>query len=166
MVQLSFLPRTATAKGVGEPDTSLAVYRQIIGPIVAVPLQPVRQLRHPAVRLEAGDAVIPRLAPIETALGIEHQPVGAVRPGTEFCARAGMRIIPHDAVARDMGKQQGLTVPGRSFRGTPIGASDQFEFPIHKLSPLWHTRCCTVEEGIIQYQSSRTTRYTPGLNGD
>src|SRR5215468_4482351 len=102
---------------------------------MAVSIQPVGQLRHPAVRLEAGDAMIPRLAPVEAALGIEHQPVGAVSPGTELRARAGGRIIPHDTVAWDMGKQEGLTVPGRPFCGTPIGASKQFEFPIHNLSP-------------------------------
>src|SRR5262249_2700812 len=121
--------------------------------------------RHPTVRLEAGDAMIPRLAAVEAALGIEHQPVGAVRPGAELRTRTGAGVIPHNTVARDVSKQQGLTVPGRPFGGTPVGASNQFKVPIHKLSPLCHTRCCTVEEGIIQYQVSRTTRHALGLNG-
>src|SRR5205823_8595448 len=93
MVQFPFLPSTTTAKGVCEPDTALTIYRQIVRSVVAAPLQPVGQLRHPAVRFEAGDAMIPRLAPVETTLGIEHQPVGAISPGAELRARAGGRIV-------------------------------------------------------------------------
>src|SRR5712692_8707082 len=126
MVQFPFLRRTTAAKGVREPDTSFAVYRQVIGPVVAVPIQPVGQRRHVAVRLKAGDAMLSRLTSVEAPLRIEHQAVGAVRSGTELCTRAGVGVIPHDAVPRDMGKQQGLAVPGWSFCGGPIGASEQF----------------------------------------
>src|SRR5712691_12362903 len=106
MVQLPFLRRTAAAKGVREPDTSFAVYGQVIGPVMPASIQPVRQRRHVAVRLKTGDAMLPRLAPIEAPLRIEHQAVGAVCPGAELRTRAGVGVIPHDAVPRDMGEQQ------------------------------------------------------------
>src|SRR5207342_657650 len=84
MVELPFLRWTAAAKGVREPDTSFAVNRQVIGPVVAASLESVGQRRHVAVRLKTSDAILPRLAPIEAPLRIEHQTVGRMRPGTEL----------------------------------------------------------------------------------
>jgi hypothetical protein len=91
---------------------------------VTAPIQPVGQRRHVAVRLKAGNAILPRLAPVEAALGIEHQAVGSVRAGAELRTCAGVGIVPHDTAPRDMGEQQGLAVPGWSFCGAAIGASE------------------------------------------
>src|SRR5262245_21466351 len=135
MVELAFLPRAAPAKGIGEPDPPLAVDGQVIGPVVTAPLQAVGQRRHRAIRIEAGDAVVAALAPVEAALGIEHQSVGALCPGAELRTRAGLWVIPHDAVARNMCEQECLAVPSRALSGAPIGASDQFEGPIAHVLP-------------------------------
>src|SRR5262245_35442915 len=124
MVKFPFLRRTAAAKGIGEPDTSFAVDRQVIGPVMTAPIQPVGQRRHVAVRLKAGDAMLPRLAPVEAALRIEHQAVGTVRAGAELGTYASVGIIPHDAAPRDMGEQESLAVPGWSFCGAAIRASE------------------------------------------
>src|SRR5215475_10332968 len=90
MVELPFLRRTAAAKGVGEPDTSFAVYGQVIGPVVPAPIQQIGQWCHITIRLKAGDAMLPRLAPVEASLRIEHQTVGAVRPSAELRTGAGV----------------------------------------------------------------------------
>ena len=135
MVQLSFLSRAASAKRICEPDTPLAVDGQVIWPVVTAPLQPVGQWRHRTIRLETSDAMVPTLAAIEAALGIEHQTVCALCPGAKLRARTGLWVIPHDTVAGDVGEQEGLAVPCRPFSGTPVGASDKFECPIAHVVP-------------------------------
>ena len=41
MVQLPFLCWTASTEGICKPDTSFAVYGQVIGPVVPLPIEPV-----------------------------------------------------------------------------------------------------------------------------
>src|SRR5918999_5059453 len=81
--------------------------------------------------------MVPGLTSVEAALGIEHQPVRGLRPRAELRARPGVGVIPQDAVARDMGEQEGLAVPGRPFRSAPVGARDQFECPLAHVLPSY-----------------------------
>jgi hypothetical protein len=79
--------------------------------------------------------MVPALATVEAALGIEHQPVGAMCARAELGARASLWVIPHDAVGWNMGEQECLAVPSWPFSGAPVGASDKFECPIAHVFP-------------------------------
>src|SRR3990172_3334609 len=136
MVQLPLRHWSVTAKGVRKPDTPFAVYRQIVAPVATPPIELVGQLRHAAVRLKAGDTMLPGLASVKAPLRIEHQAVGGMCPGAELPAFTSTRVISHDAIPRDMGEQQSLAVPGGPLRGATIRPGKQLENPIHMTSSL------------------------------
>ena len=125
----------ARVPGVGEPDAALGVHGQVVGSVEGMPFDVVGGNGGGAVGVEAHDGPPAGAAAEETPGGVMGQAVGAVGALAPDGNLVGLRVYPHDAAGRDVGKQQLLAVPDGPLGDAPHGLAQQLKFPTHNRTP-------------------------------
>jgi len=98
--------------GIGEPDTPRAVYSQVIGPVVVLPMDawPAAQVMRQAcdgcaIALEANYPPTGALTAVQPAFQVEVKAIGPVGFGKILGAVSGVRVVSHYAAVWDIGEK-------------------------------------------------------------
>src|SRR5918999_1421651 len=98
----------ATVPGVGEPDPSFPINRQVVGGVQLFPVQPVSNYGSLSVGVEAHNRPPAGAAAIQPALSVKCQTIGVVSVAAPQAKLVGARVIPHNAAGAYVSKQHRL----------------------------------------------------------